>query len=241
MNRFIQLIFTVTAFISCRCANENEDILMPLPMRDQLARDIDNSANDLVLVECFLLSNLIFIQVRPDWSPLGSERFIELVEDGYYDNTALFRAIDKFLIQFGLSSDDKLREKWFKIGNIKDDPPLNIKFEKGIMSFAGSGPDSRNTQIFFTMIEEGRKHYLGTELWETPFGQVIGNIELLNEINTEYGDKPNQQEIWKQGYKYLKNEFPNLTYIDQCRMVSQKDIESIKDLASQMENSKNEL
>ena len=69
--------------------------------------------------------------------PLGQQRFIELVEDRYYDNAALFRAIDRFLVQFGLASTKSMRDKWRAKGEIQDDPHVDVPFTRGIMSFAG--------------------------------------------------------------------------------------------------------
>jgi hypothetical protein len=47
-------------------------------------------------VECY--SNVdpntpIIIEVYSNWSPRGAERFVELVKDGYYDNSPLFRVV----------------------------------------------------------------------------------------------------------------------------------------------------
>ena len=90
------------------------------------------------VVECSIDGLIIYIQTRPDWAPLGQKRFLELVNERYYDHNALFRAIDNFIVQFGLSYSKDLREKWGKKElEIKDDPKIDIPFTRGIMSFAG--------------------------------------------------------------------------------------------------------
>lgn len=33
----------------------------------------------------------VVMDVHPDWAPAGAARFLALVDDGYYDGTALFR------------------------------------------------------------------------------------------------------------------------------------------------------
>ena len=90
------------------------------------------------LVQCEINNLMVVIQTRPDWSPLGQKRFIELVNDRYYDGAALFRAIKNFIVQFGLASTKAMRDKWGKKElEIKDDPHIDIPFTRGIMSFAG--------------------------------------------------------------------------------------------------------
>lgn len=64
-----------------------------------------------------------------------------------------------------------------------------------------------------------RQTHLGQQPWEVPFAQVVHGIENLQHIETGYGDQVNQQEIWRQGYTYLKTNFPDLTYLDNCEMV----------------------
>ena len=46
------------------------------------------------------------------WSPLGYGRVLALFQDGYYDRTYLYRVVPNFLVQFGVSSDDVMKEKW---------------------------------------------------------------------------------------------------------------------------------
>ena len=66
--------------------------------------------------------------------------------------------------------------------------------------------------------------HLGKEAWEVPFGRVIYGDEALQSINTEYDDNVSQQRIWRDGYDYLHKEFPNLSYIDYCRVITDAEI-----------------
>lgn len=163
--------------------------------------------------------NTLYIEVRYDWAPEGAARFIELVRDKHFHGAALFRGLSDFLVQFGLASSHNQRRKWGHSSvNIKDDPPNDIPFNKGILSFAGSGPDSRNSQVFITL---GRYvEHLGQKPWEVPFGRVLNKwLDNLDFIETKYGDKVSQKEIWQQGYEYLYENFPDLSYFLHCRIV----------------------
>ena len=43
------------------------------------------------------------LDIYRDWSPLGADRFMELIRDNFYTNIALFRCVEHFLTQFGIS------------------------------------------------------------------------------------------------------------------------------------------
>jgi len=68
----------------------------------------------------------------------------------FFDESHFFRAVPNFLVQFGItySQDKAVRDLMEK--EIPDDPQLDppIKFEVGVMSYAGSGPNSRTSQMF---------------------------------------------------------------------------------------------
>jgi peptidyl-prolyl cis-trans isomerase A (cyclophilin A) len=42
------------------------------------------------------------VEVHRDWSPLGADRFYNLVKNGFFTNTAFFRVVPGFMVQFGL-------------------------------------------------------------------------------------------------------------------------------------------
>mmetsp|Transcript_41878 Transcript_41878/g.76551 ORF Transcript_41878/g.76551 Transcript_41878/m.76551 type:complete len:319 (+) Transcript_41878:112-1068(+) len=171
------------------------------------------------------------ILVKPYWSPRGAARFLELVRDKYYDGAAFNRVVPKFLTQFGIGKDFATRTKEREL-TIWDDFPKDVKFEAGTMSFAGSGHDSRTTEIFIVMpgVDQAQLDKFGENSWETPFAIIEDvNKSGLKKIYSGYGDMPpfakgpDSSKIYDaDGYTtYLPKKFPKLDYIDRCYVVGE--------------------
>ena len=47
----------------------------------------------------------------------------------------------------------------------------------------------------------------------TPFGKVVGGFDVAMAINSQYGQVPDQDQIYNQGNTYLKANFPKLDYL----------------------------
>jgi len=148
------------------------------------------------------------IQVHPDWAPLGSERFLELVRAGFYDGCRFFRMMPDFVAQVGINGDPAVHAQW-NAKPIKDDPVM-VSNSRGAVTFATTGKDSRTPQIFFNF-----KHNPDLDGRDfAPFGVVRGDgMKGIDALNAEYRGAPDQHQIEKQGNAYLEREFPRLDYI----------------------------
>jgi cyclophilin family peptidyl-prolyl cis-trans isomerase len=117
---------------------------------------------------------------------------------------------------------DKPEYKHWHNQDIRDDPNLNKGINRGYLSFAGGGPNTRSTQLFIAFED---LDFLGKEPWETPFGKVTEGYETLDALYKEYGDippfgkGPDQQKIHNRGNAYLKENFPMVDYIISCEVV----------------------
>eukprot|EP01092_Planopodium_desertum_P006093 TRINITY_DN2511_c0_g1_i1.p2 TRINITY_DN2511_c0_g1~~TRINITY_DN2511_c0_g1_i1.p2 ORF type:complete len:101 (+),score=20.84 TRINITY_DN2511_c0_g1_i1:119-421(+) len=74
--------------------------------------------------------------------------------------------------------------------------------------YASAGPNTRTTQLFINYADNS---FLDSEGF-APFGQVIEGMDVVTSINAEYGQLPNQAQIYSQGNAYLQKHFPALSY-----------------------------
>lgn len=168
----------------------------------------------------------ILLEVHPEWSPRGAERFKELVKMGFYDNVAFFRVIDGFMAQVGINGDPELHAKW-KDKNIMDDPVVESN-KRGYVSFAKTGmPNSRSTQFFINFGDNGNLDSMGF----SPFAKVVKGMDVVDSLYNGYGEGapggrgPFQGAIVEQGNAYLKKDFPMLDYIEKATIVGKKPAE----------------
>jgi peptidyl-prolyl cis-trans isomerase A (cyclophilin A) len=147
------------------------------------------------------------VQVTRAWSPLGADRFYNLVKNGFYNGAGFFRIVPGFVVQFGISADPAVTKAW-KTADIPDDAVTQSN-HRGYLSFATAGPGTRTTQVFINLVDNGRLDSMGF----SPFGQVIEGMELIDKLNAEYGEQPDQGRIEAEGRSYLEKSFPRLDII----------------------------
>merc|ERR1712096_588815 len=115
---------------------------------------------------------------------MGVKRFVELVTDEFFDDQILYRIIPEFIVQFGVAADPQTQKKW-QDKTIPDERQRNMKFKHGTVSFAGTGQkNSRSCHIFIACEPNGST--LGNAPHETPIGQVIVGIEVLDKLQENY-------------------------------------------------------
>ncbi|MBX3179781.1 MAG: peptidylprolyl isomerase [Candidatus Hydrogenedentes bacterium] len=147
------------------------------------------------------------------WAPLGHARFFELCQDDFFNDSGFFRVVPGFVVQFGLASEPKLTAQ-YRSANLRDDP-VRKSNQRGKITFATSGPNSRTTQLFINYGDNANLDGMGF----SPFGEVVAGMENVEKINAEYGEQPRQDRITSQGTRYLRDEFPNLDFIKRAVLV----------------------
>ena len=160
------------------------------------------------------------VEVHRDWSPHGADRFYNLVKMGFYDDTRFFRAIDGFMVQFGISGDPAINARWQEAG-IGDDP-VKQSNKRGYVTFAQRGvPNTRTTQVF---INYGDNSRLDASSF-APFGQVSQGMNIVDGLYKGYGEGapggagPDQGSIQAQGNAYLDAKYPQLDGIKRAEIV----------------------
>ena len=145
--------------------------------------NFENPKNIVVLnVEC---GNVI-IELYPEISPNGVERFKKLIYLKSYDNIAFHRVIKDKLVQAGdLEFGKKNQLDYGKIGTgksgfgtIKSEIDADFNFERGSVGLARTlNYDTEDSQFFIILDDE--------PLFEgeyTPIGKVIYGIKILEKI-----------------------------------------------------------
>ncbi|WP_230470511.1 peptidylprolyl isomerase [Lujinxingia vulgaris] len=159
------------------------------------------------------------VEVNREWAPRGADRLYNLVKIGYYDNIAFFRVIDGFMAQFGIHGDPQVNQVW-REARISDDE-VKQSNERGYVSFATAGPNTRTTQLFINFGNNAQLDNMGF----APVGRVIEGMDVVDSLYKGYGEGaprgrgPDQGRLQAQGNAYLKAEFPELDYTTEVRIV----------------------
>ena len=159
------------------------------------------------------------VEMQPDWAPKGAQRFEELVKQDFFNDVRFFRVVDGFMAQFGISGDPQVAAKW-RGNTIPDDADTGHSNERGTISFATSGPDSRTTQMFINLVDNSRLDSMGF----TPFGKIsTSGMRVVDQIENFYGEGapggngPDQGRIQMEGNTYLMSDFPRLSFINSVK------------------------
>ena len=129
------------------------------------------------------------MEINRNWSPKAADRLYQLLQHGYYDNAIFYRVVSGFVAQFG-NTDATQMNPWKSVK--VPDEPLRHSNIRGTVSFARSGKDSRDLEIFInledntildTLAFEGIKGF-------TPLGKVSNGMEVVDRLYSGYGEEP---------------------------------------------------
>lgn len=154
------------------------------------------------------------VDVKRALAPIGVDRFYEMVQKGFFTDVRFFRVVPGFIAQFGMHGDPKINSPWMN-SMLADDPVLESN-KRGTLVYASMmRPNTRSSQFFLNF---GDNTWLG-EKGFAPFGHVVEGMEVVDAINAEYGESPDQGRIEAEGNAYLAQAFPKLDYIKSAKVV----------------------
>ncbi len=200
------LSFTILSVIIFACSSGN-------PLLKPDSGELKQPAPEYFKVIFHTTKGNFTVEVSRKYSPLGVDRFYYLVKNHYYDGNRFFRVVPNFVVQWGMIGIPEVDKFWEKMG-IKDEP-VKLSNRKGTMAFARGGPDTRSNQLFINLKDNLRldtTNYMNVKGFPA-FGKVIKGMKVVESINPEYIQKPNQDSIMVKGNSYLKKNFPDLDYI----------------------------
>jgi peptidyl-prolyl cis-trans isomerase A (cyclophilin A) len=188
---------------------------------DPNSPELNERAPDVFRVRFETSRGDIVIEALRDWSPLGADRFYNLVRGGYFDESKFFRVRAATWVQFGLSGDPKVAQAW-REATIADEPRKESNV-RGTIAYAFAPGGLRATQMFINLKDNSATHD-GEPF--VPFGRVVEGIEAVDAIYAEYGDTAGggirggqQAPLFEEGNAWLEKNFPKLDAIKRATIV----------------------
>ncbi len=162
------------------------------------------------------------VEVYRNWSPLGADRFYQLIRTGYYNNTIIFRVVKDYLVQFGVSEDMQKNIFW-QGKNLKDEPVVASNTDS-TLCFSRGAPNTRKTSVFInlrnnltydTLTAAGVKGFV-------PFAKIISGMDIVRQFFSEYGNDTMKaaDTIYFKGNAWMQKRFPGLDMIKEAKILT---------------------
>ena len=152
-------------------------------------------------------------------APLGADRFYRLALAGYYDDSRFFRVVPGFIVQFGIAGDPAVARTW-KDRAIPDDSNRTSDV-RGTIAFAMTGPNTRTTQLFISLVDNSRLDAQGF----APLGRVVSGMDVVDRLYGGYGESAGggmragkQDRMMNEGNRHLDADFPKLDRLVRVRV-----------------------
>ena len=214
MNRSAFLTLLTLVAIAGGCSQPRANALLA-PNADSLAKQ----APDSFKVAFETSKGRFVVQAVRAWAPRGVDRFHYLASNRYYDGTKFFRNLSNFMAQFGIHGDPAVNAVW--TGMTFPDDSVRQSNQRGMVSFAMGGPDTRSTQLFINKRDNSRLDAMGF----APIGVVTDGMHVVDALYTAYGEGPptgsgpDQSRIEREGNRYLNSRYPRLDSIISTRVL----------------------
>jgi peptidylprolyl isomerase len=145
------------------------------------------------------------IKLYTDKTPITANNFLNLAQEGFYNNTKFHRIIEGFMIQGGdpLSKNDEQKERW-GTGSpdyvIPNEDVQGVSNVEGTIYMANAGPDTGGSQFFInTANNESLDFDKGSPRSQhTAFGEVVEGMDVVRQIEsleTDNSDRPAEDAV----------------------------------------------
>jgi peptidyl-prolyl cis-trans isomerase A (cyclophilin A) len=215
-NRLSWLVLGVAALAACAKTETKttDSSAATTAAADKSAPSAPTPAPQIFKVKFETSKGPFVVEAHRDWAPNGVDRFYQLVQSNFFDNTRFFRVVPNFMVQFGIHADPKVDAQWKDL-RIQDDPVTQSN-KRGYVTFAQCAqPNCRSTQLFINFKDNA---FLDAQSF-APIGTVTEGMEVVDKINAEYGEQPDQGAMHAEGNTYLEKNFPRLDFIRTARVV----------------------
>ena len=180
---------------------------------------LEVEAPDSFLVDVETSEGTFSVKMRRHWSPEGVDRAWLLLDNNFYAGARIYRVVDGFVAQWGLSGEPLLDSIWREHG-LPDEPTVGSNV-RGVISFARGGPETRSFQLFVNLADNARLDAMeaGGVQGYPPIGEIEEGLEVVDGFYAAYADRtPSQDSIRELGNDYLRREYPQLDSIISTRV-----------------------
>lgn len=161
------------------------------------------------------------VYVERAWSPLGADRFFNLIDYHYFDTVTegtgnaagMFRVVPNFVTQYGIAGEPAVSAAWANL--VIDNDPVILSNIRGTLAYAAvqdanGNACNRTTQVYINLGDNSQLDALGF----TPIGSITpADMKIVDAIYAGYGQNPDQDLIYSQGDSYLLTNFPDMTFV----------------------------
>lgn len=189
-------------------------------VRQPIARNGAASPADTVDVRFETTRGPFVVRAIRPWAPIGVDHFLQLVRAGYFDDSRFSRVVPNFIAQFGIAGDPAVTSIW-KDHTIADDP-VRASNVRGTIGFAMTGPNTRTTQLYISLVDNSRLDAQGF----APIGRVIEGMSVVDSLYNGYGENSgggmragHQGEALAGGNAYFDSHYPKLDHLVRATVV----------------------
>ena len=149
-------------------------------LRDRSQEGPQTIGDDKILVVMETVRGNVELELYPKVAPETVLNFISLSQKGFYDGTKFHRVVPEFVIQGGDPVGNGTGGPGYKF----EDEPVTLKYDRGIVAMANSGPDTNGSQFFIMLADTPLPPNY------TIFGKVTTGMEVVDKI--QVGDTMNK-------------------------------------------------